>query len=371
MKTCYKVFLFFLICTSCKQFQEVADVITNPTAKEVYERDLKENDSLYNSFQSKYILAKNNNLELKLPTVVYTKTDSVQVTPLSYSIDLKKGERLVIETEKDSIQILIDVFEFKNDAAIFEESITSNEKNQNSLKFEPRKNGNYKLMIVPVDAKISHFGIKIYTEPTLKFPVAGKGNKAIQSFWGDSRSGGKRKHKGIDIFAERGTPVLAVTDGYVSSAKNSGLGGKQVWQRSGVFGYSIYYAHLDSIAVSARTRLKAGDTLGFVGNTGNARTTSPHLHFGIYTGSGAVNPLPFVKKTTDLKIVNEKLFKRGFTKLNRNELRIGASTKFKKIEILEGNIPVIILSKVENWYHLKVTDGLEGFMHKSLIKEAK
>ncbi len=60
---------------------------------------------------------------------------------------------------------------------------------------------------------------------------------------------------------------------------------------------SLYYAHLDTQLVSSGERVRAGDTLGLVGNSGNARTTAPHLHFGIYVrGEGAVNPLPFVRR---------------------------------------------------------------------------
>lgn len=65
-----------------------------------------------------------------------------------------------------------------------------------------------------------------------------------------------------------------------------------MWQRSGIFGNALYYAHLDSIIATAGQRVKIGDTLGLVGN---ARTTPPHLHFGIYQrGRGAVNPLPYI-----------------------------------------------------------------------------
>ena len=72
------------------------------------------------------------------------------------------------------------------------------------------------------------------------------------------------------------------------------VGGKVVWLRD-TFGNSLYYAHLDSQAVSSGMRVDVGDTLGFVGNTGNARTTPPHLHFGVYRrGEGPVDPYWFV-----------------------------------------------------------------------------
>src|SRR5690606_37952339 len=84
--------------------------------------------------------------------------------------------------------------------------------------------------------------------------------------------------------------------GRITSVKEGGLGGKTVWMRPEGRNISLYYAHLDSQSVSIGQRVAEGDTVGFVGNTGNARTTPPHLHFGIYSMGGAVDPLPYVKK---------------------------------------------------------------------------
>jgi murein DD-endopeptidase MepM/ murein hydrolase activator NlpD len=129
----------------------------------------------------------------------------------------------------------------------------------------------------------------------LVFPVANK-RAVIGSFWGAARDGG-RKHKGIDIFARKGTPVVAVTDGIVSSVGNGGRGGKTVWVRSFKHPWTAYYAHLDQQKVRIGQFVKKGQVLGTVGNTGNAKTTPAHLHFGIYTWSGAINPLPYVKNS--------------------------------------------------------------------------
>ncbi len=147
------------------------------------------------------------------------------------------------------------------------------------------------------------------------------------------------------------------------------MGGKQVWLRDGIFGQSLYYAHLDSILVSGGKRVKTGDTLGLVGNTGNAKTTSPHLHFGIYTTNGAIDPLPFVAIKSRTKLLESTIISNGITRLKINELRIGASVKTNKIMDLPINVQVNILAKTERWFHIKVNDTLEGFMHESLISE--
>jgi murein DD-endopeptidase MepM/ murein hydrolase activator NlpD len=102
----------------------------------------------------------------------------------------------------------------------------------------------------------------------------------------------KRLHQGQDIFAPRGTPVYSATEGYVWRIGENSLGGKTV-SVLGAGGRVYYYAHLKDYAEN----LKTGDyvtpetILGFVGNTGNAKGTPPHLHFGVYTRSGAINPL--------------------------------------------------------------------------------
>ncbi|CAH0282038.1 L-Ala--D-Glu endopeptidase [Massilia sp. Bi118] len=128
----------------------------------------------------------------------------------------------------------------------------------------------------------------------LPVPVAGVTPSLLADTWGGARSGG-RKHEGIDIFARRGTPVLAATEGIVMRVGTNRLGGQVVWVL-GPGGQRHYYAHLDSYGdVHAGMRIDAGKIVGYVGNTGNAATTPPHLHYGIYTAGGAINPYPFLR----------------------------------------------------------------------------
>lgn len=123
-------------------------------------------------------------------------------------------------------------------------------------------------------------------------PVQGVAARDIAAIFGAAR-GADRRHAGIDIFARRGTPVLSSTRGVVTSIRDGGLGGRQVWVW-GPGGERYYYAHLDDWADGLRTGsvVAAGTPLGTVGTTGNARGTPPHLHFGIYGRDGAQDPLP-------------------------------------------------------------------------------
>lgn len=115
----------------------------------------------------------------------------------------------------------------------------------------------------------------------LTFPVAGHGTRNVISVFGDKR--GKRSHKGIDIKAPRGTYVVAVADGLVERVKEGGAGGKQLYLRDGK-GRLYYYAHLDSWKVDEFDEVEAGQVLGTVGDSGNAKDTTPHLHFEVMLG---------------------------------------------------------------------------------------
>lgn len=129
----------------------------------------------------------------------------------------------------------------------------------------------------------------------LAMPVENIKTRQIQDTWGTARSGG-RKHEGIDIFAKRGTAVLSATQGIVLRVGTDDLGGKVVW----IVGPNLsrhYYAHLNDYAdqIQQGDWVEVGEVIGYVGNTGNAKTTPPHLHYGIYlNGQGAVNPYPYL-----------------------------------------------------------------------------
>ena len=108
--------------------------------------------------------------------------------------------------------------------------------------------------------------------------------------WGAPRSGGRR-HQGVDLIGARGTPILAVVDG-IAEAKTNILGGITISFR-GADGNGYYYAHLDGYGTLGS--VKAGDTIGYLGQSGNAQFSIAHLHFEIHPGEGPpVNPYPTV-----------------------------------------------------------------------------
>lgn len=130
------------------------------------------------------------------------------------------------------------------------------------------------------------------TTPGFICPV--QGGASFSDTWGARRSGG-RTHKGVDMFNARNTPLLAVADGRVKLSSNS-LGGRSthIYTDDGVV---YYYAHLERhpTDITSGQRLTKGTVVGFLGNSGNARYTSPHLHFEIRPDGKAVNPYPTVR----------------------------------------------------------------------------
>lgn len=116
--------------------------------------------------------------------------------------------------------------------------------------------------------------------PALAIPVAGVSPERISDTWGQTRSGG-RGHHGTDIVAPGGTPVVAAAPGVIEKLWQSRLGGITLYQRSPDRRWSFYYAHLARYAPGLREgqKVRAGQLLGFVGDTGDAGAGNYHLHF--------------------------------------------------------------------------------------------
>ncbi|HTM92620.1 MAG TPA: M23 family metallopeptidase, partial [Flavisolibacter sp.] len=205
----------------------------------------------------------------------------------------KQGERLTFTLNKKLTGLVIysDLFKANSvDAAVLSADTSSSQ-----FSFDVEETGEYVLRLQPQLFRSVEYNLAISIGPSLGFPVSN--NKAsIGSFWGDGRDGGKRSHEGIDIFAPKHSPAIAAADGYVTGVKEGGIGGKTVWLRPEGKNYTLYYAHLDKQLVREGQFVKEGETIGLIGNTGNAQYTPSHLHFGVYTYGGAIDPLPFVNK---------------------------------------------------------------------------
>ena len=150
----------------------------------------------------------------------------------------------------------------------------------------------------PVDPNFSNRLKQMSLPNKLPIPVHQVSAHQLKDTWGASRSSG-RTHEGIDILASRGTKVYSTTDGIIGSLKSNNLGGTVIWILGPAHSWH-YYAHLDDHKRGLKEGdiVRKGDHIGYVGNTGNARHTAPHLHYGLYLsgrGRGAVNPYPYLR----------------------------------------------------------------------------
>lgn len=135
----------------------------------------------------------------------------------------------------------------------------------------------------------------------LLVPVAGRAAADLRDSFDEGRDGG-RTHRALDILAPRGTPVLAADDGRILRTGWNALGGNTIFAADPAGRVVYYYAHLDAYhgALAAGARVARGDTLGFVGTTGNAPPETPHLHFqvmrmpddGRFWDGEPINPYP-------------------------------------------------------------------------------
>lgn len=117
----------------------------------------------------------------------------------------------------------------------------------------------------------------------LVIPVAGVRANELKDTYGAPRSGG-RGHKGVDIFAARGTPVVAAAAGVIVKRDSSAAGGLSVYERD-LDGTTIYYyAHLNGWRAGLKEGdlVRQGEVIGYVGSTGNV-SGAPHLHFAVFT----------------------------------------------------------------------------------------
>jgi murein DD-endopeptidase MepM/ murein hydrolase activator NlpD len=297
--------------------------------------------------------------------------DRAQARAVAWSFVARDGQKISIAlvAEGQPALIFTDLFQVTGDTARpFERlmSAVTDSTNQTVMHYEARDSVELVVRVQPELLRGGKYHLSIQTNPVLAFPVEGKGNAAAQSFWGVDRDGGRRSHQGVDIFAARGTPVLAASDGRIRSVQPNNLGGNVVWQADEHRAQSLYYAHLDRHYVTEGAYVRAGDTIGFVGNTGNARTTSPHLHFGIYRrGQGAVDPWPYVRRNTaTLAPIRGDTARIGsmVTLRTAGALRVGPLLKSDTLVRVLNTDTVQVTGASATYYRVETASGVAGYV---------
>jgi len=304
----------------------------------------------------------------------YTRGEARAV---AYQLTIPGGQRLraTLRGDGQHARYFLDLFEQSDDTTItFLHRVSADSLAAPDsaaavvgLVFEASRDQRVLIRFQPELLRGGRYELTLQAEPTLAFPVSGRGNAAIQSFYGAERDGGQRDHHGIDIFAPRGTPVLAATDGVVRSTSPNARGGNVVWLSDSRREQTLYYAHLDTQFVQGGQQVRTGDTLGLVGNTGNARTTPPHLHFGIYvSGRGPVDPLLHVRLVTstmpELRADTGALGRAARTRSAAVTLRAAPNVRGDSIRRLAGETPLRIMGASAGWFRVQLADGTAGYV---------
>jgi murein DD-endopeptidase MepM/ murein hydrolase activator NlpD len=310
----------------------------------------------------------------------YQRTEARAV---AHRVALRGGQRLLASLRAEGLpaRIYLDLFAitpdtgkpFKRVATANEVSAADSAAAELSLEYEASEDGDYILRLQAELLRSGRYELSIVVEPALMFPVAGGDNSSIRSGFGAERDAGVRSHAGIDIFAPRGTPVLAATGGRITSVTPNNLGGNVVWLHDSSRDQSLYYAHLEQHAVHSGEQVQSGDTIGFVGNTGNARTTPPHLHFGIYRrGSGAIDPAPFVRRSeqTPPRIRADTAWLGLPVKVRANgvSLRQGPDARHDADVQLARNSIVHLMGASAGWFRVQLPGGESGYLPSNAVR---
>jgi murein DD-endopeptidase MepM/ murein hydrolase activator NlpD len=290
----------------------------------------------------------------------------------SYRVELRRGQRLSIDADLDGgdpFRFFIDVYRMPEDASQSPLPVLSSEFDSEGLEYVSTRRAEYVVRLQPELLRGGRYRVLLRVDASIAFPVAQRDTRAVLSFFGDSRDAGRRGHRGVDIFAPRGTPVLSATNGRVYRVETTRIGGKVVWVRDSDEQQRVYYAHLDSQVVRTGMDVERGTVLGFVGNTGNARTTPPHLHFSVYSRGavrGAVDPWYYLYQPSqtlpDASAPLEHLGEWTRTVNDGIRLREGPSSRAEVVLELKESTPLRVLAASGSWYRVRLPDGRDGFV---------
>ena len=361
--------LLLLLLTGCsKQLEEMRERYRPSSLRDAYIHALQETGIADSRIGAQWLAegdaVMRSPVEPTLPYVEEGRLIPTDVMAVAYRLSLTRGEQIMVRAASpDGFDVFADLYEIQDAAGLPPKRLSSAD-STGQLTWDVRRTDEYILRIQPEILAEGRFEVSIRTDASLVFPVSGLSSRAIQSFFGDVREGGRRDHHGVDIFAPRGTPVVAVTEGRVRSVRTTGLGGKQVWLRD-AFGHNFYYAHLDSQLVREGMQVSPGDTLGLVGNTGNARTTPPHLHFGIYQ-QGPHDPWPFVHSPTSkpsrVAVETAHFGSWRSTSSMGVTLRSAPSSRSASVHVLDEPTYLHIIGGSASWYHVRLEDGRSGYL---------
>lgn len=380
----YSPFLYFILLTlflsSCGSRETLRGVFKKETPYEAYTSSLKSAKLDETAVGQDWLEA--GQIALHTPTPVRLPFKETGYFPadkpraLGYQIEAKRGERLVVSLEmkaRQTVLVFMDLFEVSTTPTNAPKQVAYADSSATTFSYVVDEDRTHLLRVQPELLRGGSYTITIQAQPTLAFPIPGKTSRHIASIWGDPRDAGARSHEGIDIFAPRGTPVIASVDGVISRVNESPRGGKVVWLSDRNRGQNLYYAHLDQQLVTTGQRVSVGDTLGLVGNTGNAKGTGPHLHFGIYRyGRGATNPYPYVHESAKpipaVKVDMTHIGNWVRVSSKMANVRVQPSSKAAVYTSLKQFTPLQVTGAADSWYRVRLPDQSEAYVMSTLVE---
>jgi murein DD-endopeptidase MepM/ murein hydrolase activator NlpD len=369
MRLLFSLIAILMLGTGCsEQLEEMRERYRPVSLRDAYIHGLEQSGIDKSVIGQRWLSEGEAVLQLPVtPTLPYVEEGrlvATDVMALGYRIELTRGQQIIVEARSsDGFSVFADLYEPMEGQGLPDRRLASAD-STGRLTWDARRTKSYLLRVQPEILAEGSYQLSIRTDASLIFPVAGHSTASVQSVFGVERDGGRRSHHGIDIFARRGTPVVAVRNGRVTRVQTTGLGGKQVWLRDDM-GHNFYYAHLDSQLVQEGLLVQPGDTLGLVGNTGNARTTPPHLHFGIYQ-RGPHDPWPFVFRPTlrpsRLMVDQDQFGSWRVTSSIEIGLREVPSRRAPAIVDLQESTRLHVIGGSASWYHVRLEDGRSGYL---------
>jgi len=392
MRVAVPIALLFSVLSACSQ-ERVADEFQPSESHERYREGLQRFGLSETALGSDWIRAAEAVLEqpseVDLPFAEELELEAARAEAAGYRFSAVRGQRIRVEvhrsdnqpvrrgevdtSERAEFEVFVDVFRAGDDAESIDELVASYSRESSGLEFEPRRDNVYILRVQPELLRGGRFTVTIETEPALGFPVEDRGVEDILSFFGAPRDGGARVHEGVDVFAPRGTAVVAVSPAVVRRVGTRDRGGKVISLYDEERGLIYYYAHLDEQHAEQGARVEAGERIGTVGNSGNARTTPPHLHFGIYERRwNAVDPWYFLYDRS-AGAPERANASDGTGRLA--ELAVGEAPVYSAVgetrevvTTLERGVRVTAVGRIAGYYRVPLSAGGFGFIAEAALE---
>ncbi len=318
-------------------------------------------------------------VDISLPFQETGYFDEAEAMAIAFRFDAQGGQSLDIVLEIDSrrpARIFMDLFRVVEEQGIDDVHVATGAGEMRRIQLESRRDASYILRLQPELLRSARYTLTVRKDASLEFPVAGRTAASIQSGFGAPRDAGRRSHRGVDIFAPRGTPVLAAAEAWVTRVRETEVGGRVIWLRNKHNGDALYYAHLEQQDVEEGQEVSPGDQIGRVGNTGNARTTPPHLHFGVYVrGSGARDPFPYLRQIHDSppssNFDTDHLGAWSRSTESDVALRAAPGRRAQVISSLDAHTPIQVLAGTGTYFRVRLPDGTAGYVSARLTELAE